>query len=106
MIIRFEKSWPNLSWDVYAFDQTPQGRVAYRVTVEKMPPMQNGLIMEPAVRVPMEDQRDLIHALLDGLTEAGLIPKMGATEAELVATKRHLDDLRALTFDDIRPKQL
>jgi hypothetical protein len=52
-----------------------------------------------AVTIPEEDARVFIDALLEGLADAGLIPKMGATEAELKATKYHLEDFRKLVFE-------
>ncbi len=104
MIIRFKQNFGRGSYDVYAFQDCPGGRRPYRITLEVLPVVDDMVLIEPAIRLRQIERIDFVNALLEGLTEAGLIPQMGATQAELVATKRHLEDLRALTFDEVKPK--
>jgi len=104
VIIRFQKNWSSASWDVYAFERDPRGgRISYRITLEALAPVNEGTFLQPAIQLPLDHQQPFVDALLEGLSEAGIIPRMGATEAELVATKRHLEDMRALTFEEIKP---
>lgn len=102
--IGIDRSWNTGGWDVYAHRYTPTGRVPFQISVKEMPEVAEGMHAKPAFHLDMEQGPEIVRALLDALTEAGLMPALGATEAELKATIRHLEDLRALTFEQVKPK--
>jgi hypothetical protein len=92
------------AWEVYVWDDAPNGdRIQYSLKIEthkvshRFAPFDATMVLDEA------EKNKIVGALLEGLTEAGLLPKMGATEAELVATKRHLADMRSLAFQDVKP---
>lgn len=84
------------SWDVFVFDETHQ----YKISIEKKPITNGGSFkIEPTLNIPKHDMADVANALLNGLSESGFCHKDGATTAELNATKKHLDNMVRLVFD-------
>jgi hypothetical protein len=102
MKIRFQQDWASGTWNVFAFDRRGRDRILYRVTLESVTVPENEAA-QPSFKLDIDRQTDFVGALLEGLSEAGLIPKMGATEAELTATKKHLEDMRAMAFEEVKP---
>ena len=104
--INFQKNFSAGGWSIYAQRFINEIRVPYKITIERLEPVKENLLFpEPSCVIGYMMADEVIKALLDGLAEAGLIPRMGATEAELVATKRHLADMRALAFETVQPEQ-
>jgi hypothetical protein len=100
MKIRFHRNpAKGYAWEIYAWRDHPgRTKEAFSIQVTATA-VKDGLHFPEAVTIPEEDARVFIDALLEGLADAGLIPKMGATEAELKATKYHLEDFRKLVFE-------
>lgn len=53
-------------------------------------------LIEPTMRLDENDVQDL----MDQLWAQGVRPSRGSAEGELAATKRHLEDMRALAFKE------
>lgn len=104
--IGFDRSWATGGWDIYAHRYTGTGsRIPYKITITEMPEVKQFDRAEPSYSLEGMMGQEIVAALIQGLTEAGLMPPMGATEAELKATIRHLSDLRSLVFEQVRPAQ-
>lgn len=97
--IHFDYRIETRSLNVYAYDEIDESsRIPYTITLTKGVPDKFGEVMRPSATLPRHLQDQIVRALIDGLQEADLMPKMGATEAELKATKYHLEDFRKLVF--------
>ncbi len=106
-LMKFYFQKTGLGYDVFIYDDIADHQVTlFKVKIEKQIKLLSDSYgqMPPSLQIGYRDNR-VIPALLEGLAEAGLIPKMGATEAELTATKKHLEDMRALAFEEIKPKE-
>lgn len=55
----------------------------------------------PSTDINLDDPLGVLRGLAEALQMGGYIPK-AATDAELKATKYHLEDFRKLAFDDLR----
>lgn len=99
--IHFAREPGRIGWSVYACTYINRRRAPFKITIEMLDPVDDANRIEPALS-NVDDET--IEALLKGLQEANLMPKMGVTEAELAATKRHLEDLRALVWEENKPK--
>lgn len=94
--IHFDRDLARNSWAVYAFKDERHGeRRMYRLTVELLAPTPDGmLITEPTAQLPFEELHDFVEAMKKGLAEAGFLADSSASQAELKATKLHLEDMR------------
>lgn len=104
IIIHFNRSFAADRWEVFAARYTRTGRVPFRITIEELPELSNGERTGPSYSIRPDQAPAIVKALLDGLAEAGLMPPMGAVEAELKAVKRHLADMRSLAFESLPPQ--
>ncbi len=76
---------------IYLFDK--DRRMAYTLTITQHK-------MEPGCEIPATDLSDedgLMTAMAEALQAGGYIPN-SAVDAELAATKRHLEDMRTLAL--------
>jgi hypothetical protein len=101
MAIRFERRWDLVNgWNIWAFLRTERGtRVPYQITVKELPAMSECELMQPSAVFEDKMADEFFRALIAGLQEAGKLPQMGATEAELNAVKRHLSDMRQMAME-------
>lgn len=102
--VHFANSYSSGSWEIYAMEYTQTGRVPYRISIERLKEVGEMEKSDPAIRVPYWIFDKILPAVLEGLVEANLMPKMGAVEAELKATVRHLKDMRSLVFKTVSPE--
>lgn len=61
--------------------------------------------MDPSFEVHEAEGKEIINALISALQEQGLLPPVTAAETELKATKYHLEDMRAFSYQFIKSKQ-
>ena len=62
-------------------------------------PLRLGEMTTPCLVVHEEEGDELLHALAQGLAEAGYLPDISIEKQhELDATKYHLEDMRSLVF--------
>lgn len=113
MIIRFQYRLLHRAWDMIAFQETKDADgqfpeipgFAYRITLEKIPLLHTeGTGIPLAARIKKVEMGVLAKALIDGLIDADFLkPQAHATSVELQATKKHLEDMRALVWKEPRP---
>ncbi len=74
---------------IYLFDRDRRMAYTFTITQHKV---------EPACEIPgtdLSDEDGLMSAMAEALQAGGYIPK-SAVDAELAATKRHLEDMRMI----------
>lgn len=104
--IGFSKSWPRMGWEIYAHRYVQTGRIPFKITIEEMPILKEFEQSEPSAVLREIEGQEIIRALIQGLTESELLPPIGATESELKATKKHLQDMRSIALaGNVKPEE-
>ncbi len=101
--VHFQRNWARNSYELYVFKSTGNGRIPIRCDFTELPEEPQDRMLAPSALIPIHESFEIITAVIKGITEIGLMPEMGATEAELLATKRHLADMRFLVFNETPP---
>lgn len=104
MKIVIEKNWSG-SFDIYAFqDKNLHQFVKYdiQITATTMD-KDKALKTEPSYKLSIHHGDIVLKALYEAIVAAGLAPVIqNATDAELKATKYHLEDMRMIAQKEVR----
>lgn len=102
--IHFHKSLSKNCWEVFAYQNADGFRIPYTIQIiqhnDKF--LSHGMMMNSSCELDHDTFMPFIRAMKDGLAEAGLLESSSACEAELKATKYHLEDMRKLTFKAVK----
>ena len=90
----YQKSLEKMSESIYLVDRENNMAYTFSTTVHKM--SQGELI--PCTDIAFENSGGLLRALAEALQMGGYIPN-SANDAELKATKYHLEDMRSLVLE-------
>lgn len=102
--IAFQQDWGRNGWQIFVRETTATGQIPYRVTIERLPEIGKYVRMDESTFLDGHVAEGFIQALIEGLQRSSLMPKATSVEAELNATKNHLEDMRALVFNSGKPK--
>lgn len=87
--------------EIFLVEKAKSERVPLKITVEKQKPAPAGFHIEPSLVLDKEEFQEIASALYSAVSESGLFTiKEDATTSELKATKYHLEDMRALVFEE------
>lgn len=99
--IRFQKNWSYNAWEVFVFDSSDYAK-KFKITItsEIKEKAQRFEAVEPVARLEMSEAEDFIAAMIEGLSEAGLLSTRPGDVAHVESIKYHLEDMRKLVFKD------
>jgi hypothetical protein len=105
MKIYFDYSILDRGFNVFAYEETEgQATVVYELAITKVTVASEYEALPRSARVSKPEMAAIANALIEGLVSAGfLAPQAHATDAELAATKRHLEDMRSLVWKAPKP---
>ena len=73
--------------EIFIADKNNLGRVPFKITLEKLPLLSSGHIMEPSITLEKEEFTEIANSIGEALVESGLYKKPeNANDTELRAT--------------------
>ena len=91
--------------EIFIVDKKSNERFPYKITLDPLPPVSSGVMIEPSISLEKEEFAEIAAALAKAAVEVGLHKTIeSANDTELRATKYHLEDMRKLVFEGNEPK--
>jgi hypothetical protein len=92
------KPYDKHCWELRVGIREGTGFIPLKITVEKLPIVAEGMLLDRGNNINLFDHEliQLKDAFLEALEMAGIMQNVTATQAELKATKYHLEDMRKL----------
>lgn len=102
MRVKFQRSWSRDGWEILVYEYNSNHSVQmYTVKIEKGSLVEDGGLFPENERLFVREEqfKQIKNALIEGLSDSGLLKGSSAVEAELKATNKHLEDMRSLVFN-------